>query len=72
MNKKKMKQLKFILIPELECHSCGIKGRHVKTVHKNTAYIVNHLNYANFCRPCEIESFEYYADLWSDYWGSRF
>jgi hypothetical protein len=72
MNKKKTKQLKFILLPELKCQMCGVKGRHVITVHRNTAYIDKKLNYANFCNTCAIEDFEHYQDLWNGYWGSRF
>lgn len=42
-----------------------------KRYRMNTAYVEDELNYSVGCKYCQQESYEYYQELWDDYWGSR-
>jgi len=37
----------------------------------NTRYVNDDSNYNNFCDQCFEDSEDYWADMWSDYYGSR-
>jgi len=42
-----------------------------KRYRMNTAYVDDKNNYSIGCKFCQQESYEYYQELWNDYYGSR-
>lgn len=44
---------------------------YAKRYRMNTAYINEEANYSYGCKECQKECFEYYDELWKDYYGSR-
>lgn len=42
-----------------------------KRYRMNSAYLDDKLNYSIGCKYCQQESYEYYQELWADYWNSR-
>jgi len=49
------------------CPICGRKDAEI--YHRNTAYHDYWRNVAVACEYCQREEYEYYADLWADYYG---
>ena len=42
-----------------------------KRYRMNTAYVEYEANYSIGCKYCQQDSYEYYQELWNDYYGSR-
>ena len=43
-----------------------------KRFRMNTAYLEEESNYSVGCKHCQKECFDYYEELWNDYYSSRF
>lgn len=41
----------------------------VRTVHRNTAYVEQSKNWITACESCREDDYEYYAELWNDYYS---
>lgn len=41
----------------------------VKTVRRNTAYVSDAANWITACKECREDDYEYYAELWNDYYS---
>lgn len=54
---------------------CPCCGRYFKwsitTEPRNTAYCEEANNYMTACKDCHKDDYEYYAELWKDYYASR-
>jgi hypothetical protein len=74
---KERKQLRlFIVVRRFVWWALGYCPMHgwflyPKRYRMNTAYVNEESNYAIGCKYCQQESYEYYQELWDDYWGSR-
>lgn len=42
----------------------------IKTVRRNTSYVDDATNWITACKDCIEEDYEYYAELWNDYYSS--
>lgn len=52
------------------CHEHGW-FMYPKKFRMNTAYVKEEANYSFGCKYCQKESFEYYQELWDNYYSSR-
>lgn len=53
------------------CPCCERLRRDVKRRARNTSYVDDELNWLVSCLDCYQEDYEYYAELWRDYYHSR-
>lgn len=51
------------------CTMCRRVSFSVKNRRLNTAYVDDELNFQCSCEKCYDASYDYYADLWSDYYS---
>jgi hypothetical protein len=57
------------LVAAGKCQHCERFG--VATLRRqNTRYVNDPCNWVYLCDPCSQENAEYWADMWTDYWGS--
>lgn len=54
------------------CGYCREEKNSVKMRRQNTLYEEEDANYIESCKECFEEKEEYWADMWADYYGSRF
>ena len=55
------------------CPCCGRYFRWpVTTERRNTAYCKEANNYMTACQDCHKDDYEYYAELWNDYYNTLF
>ncbi len=70
-----IKSILLFLINKIKQYGgyCPIHGwfLYPKKYRMNTAYVDDKMNYAIGCKYCQKDSYEYYAELWADYYGSR-
>ncbi len=53
------------------CPRCERYFRYnVKTVRRNTAYVEESNNWITACKECREDDYEYFAELWNDYYSS--
>ena len=53
------------------CPRCERYFRYgVKTTRRNTAYVEESNNWITACKKCREEDYEYFAELWNDYYSS--
>jgi hypothetical protein len=54
------------------CPCCGRYFRWpITTQRRNTSYCEESCNFMTACKECHKEDYEYYAELWKDYYASR-
>lgn len=58
------------LLPR-RCPCCERLRYDVKRRLRNTAFLDDELNWLDSCLDCYQDDYEYYADLWHDYYHSR-
>lgn len=51
------------------CCCCGCRGAHRQRM--NTRYVNEESNWTVQCDLCMEETEDYWADMWSEYYGSR-
>lgn len=53
------------------CPWCGRYFRYsVKTSRRNTSYVDDASNWITGCKECREDDYEYFAELWNDYYSS--
>lgn len=67
-----MKKIKTIINKLLgRCDHCGRYFKYPKRRRMSTAYVEEEANYCVECKECFIETQEYWADMWRDYYSGR-
>ena len=59
------------LAQEFGCCGCGARTKDVMRRSLNTQYADDESNYLTSCRACFEDCWNYYEDLWADYYGGQ-